>query len=88
MRRLSGKKGIELTFNAIIIAVLCLMVLVVTLLIYTGMMEKIIQELTSSMSCEGRGGTCSADPCGEGNRAAFSARGCQEGQSHCCLAEG
>ena len=88
MRRFYGRKGIELTFNAIIIAVLCLMVLVVTLLIYTGMMEKIIQDLTSFMSCEGRGGTCSAAPCGEGYRAAFSARGCQEGQTYCCSQDG
>ena len=93
MRRnkmLADKRGLELTLNSLIIAILVIIVLLVLVLIFTGVIGKnIVPSLPAFMSCDGRGGYCSASECPEGETQFKRFGGCggegYEGQDYCCI---
>ena len=76
------KKGFELSMNVIIVAALALIVLVVVILMFTGRVRTVNQDLDS---CQAKGGTCShlGAVCQEGS-AKITASSCGQGIA-CCI---
>lgn len=89
MKLFKDKKGVEITFNAIIIAVLVLIVLVVVIMIFTGMFSDIVPGLDSFMSCKGRGGDCSNSKI-DGQTCIYKYHECgkDDKEQYCCFPEG
>ena len=59
-----NKKGVELTFNTIIIAIICLVVLVVIIAIFTNLISRGTEDLLTPSRCKSMGGgngQCSPD---------------------------
>ena len=82
-----NKKGIELTFNTIIIAAICLIVLVVVIAIFTNIMGTSIKEIIGIKSCEnqaGGKGYCS-DSCKSDETGIFHYGGCSGAEPYCCI---
>src|SRR3989344_1294952 len=85
MRANHSKKGVEMSLQAIIIAVLVLVVLVVLVLIFT---KGSVGFYTGVTSCGDRGGSCK-DVCESGESAyalGLSGEGCGSG-AKCCIPE-
>jgi len=85
MRANHSKKGVEMSLQAIIIAVLVLVILVVLILIFTKGSGGFYTGVTS---CGDRGGTCK-DACETGESAyalGLSGEGCEKG-TKCCIPE-
>ncbi len=83
------RKGVELTFDAIVIAALVLIVLVVIILIVTGQFAKIVPQLALFTSCDGRGGVCKPD-CDPGETGIPKLGECGEDgrEDKCCIPRG
>lgn len=79
------KKGIELSLNTIIIAVLLLFVAAVIIAIFTGGLRDIVPWFKAASSCEGQGNKCydTAEQCVDGQPIKS---GCENNQ-YCCLRE-
>lgn len=89
MKLSMDKKGTEITFNTIIIAILVLIVLVVIVLILTGAFADIVPGLNLFMTCEGREGSCK-DTCDESEYKIYKFGGCGEDNEpkYCCIPKG
>ena len=90
MKLSKDKKGVEITFNAIIIATLVLIVLVVVILIFTGVFSDIVPELNLFMKCEGREGGYCDWKCDEGEHKIYKYGGCGKDNEpdFCCIPKG
>ena len=92
MKLSKNKKGVEITFNAIIIAILVLIVLVVVILILTGVFSDIVPQLSFFMSCDGREGGHCEQSCDEGEHKIYKYGGCgkdkYDGLDYCCIPKG
>lgn len=89
-----SRRGVEMTFNTIIIAALVLIVLVIIIIILTGAFgTKIVPGIDKYLSCPGRGGECK-DDCGQGEQSLpqFGECGDKEGGTtnppNCCIPRG
>lgn len=78
---IGNKKGMELSMNMIIVAVIGLLVLVVVIALLAGR----IGNFNDETNCPSLGGTCSDDPCGSEQR--LDAEGndpCSKKGKYCC----
>ena len=87
-----NKKGVEMTLNTIIIAIICLIVLFVILAIFTNVMGDSVDKMTTLSTCAGRGGSgCVKDrgDCEDNEMAIPRLGGCgsedDEGKPYCCV---
>ena len=90
MKLFKEKKGIELSLNTIVIAILVMIVLFVVVLILTGAFADIVPKLDSFMSCDGRGGHCSREKC-EGETSIYKYHECGKDNNpdkYCCFPKG
>lgn len=89
MRLFKDKKGVEITFNAVIIAVLVLIVLVVVIIILTGAFGDIVPGLDRFMSCDGRDGHCSISK-EDGHTCIYKYHECGKDnrEEYCCFPKG
>ena len=89
MKLFKEKKGIELSLNTIVIAILVMIVLFVVVLILTGAFADIVPKLDSFMSCDGRGGHCSIEKC-EGETSIYKYHECGKDnkEEYCCFPKG
>lgn len=89
MRLSTDKKGTEIAFNTIIIAILVLIVLIVMVLILTGAFADIVPQLGSFMSCTGREGNCKLQ-CDEGEHGIYKYAECGKDnlEQYCCIPKG
>jgi hypothetical protein len=76
------KRGQGLPITTIIIAILALLVLVVLILIFTGKVRVFGGEL---VSCEGKGGFCTAAGCQFGYQTELKETDCKGDTPNCCL---
>ena len=77
------KKGVELTLNTMIIAVLLLIVAVVLVFVFTKGIGDIVPWFKAASTCEGRGDKCvdSASACtGQAIQS-----GCPDKAQYCCI---
>ena len=89
MKLFKEKKGIELSLNTIVIAILVMIVLFVVVLILTGAFADIVPKLDSFMSCDGRGGHCEPSPCeGETSIHKYHECGRDDKEEYCCFPKG
>ncbi|MFH1399603.1 MAG: hypothetical protein ABIG95_05835 [Candidatus Woesearchaeota archaeon] len=80
-----NKKGVELTFNTIIIATICLIVLVVVIMIFTNFTSSGNRDLVAVSSCESMsGGSCG--PKQEGKTCLKDFGGCGDNM-YCCFSK-
>lgn len=87
MRLFKDKKGVEMTFNAIIIGILVMIVLVIIIVILTGAFADIVPGLDNFMSCTGRGGECSISKL-EGHNCIYKYHECSDNDEYCCFPKG
>lgn len=85
-----SKKGVEMTFNTIIIAALVLIVLVIIIIILTGAFgTKIVPGIDKYLRCDGRGGDCKpACDQGEQSLPQFGECGDDDPDPICCMPRG
>lgn len=85
MKLLTNKKGVEITLQTVIIAVLVLIVLVVLVFI---LFKGTGNFLTGATSCEDKGGECVSDAayCRQLGGSVYSMGSCPSGQK-CCIFE-
>lgn len=88
------KKSQGLSLQAVVIAFIVIVVLVVMIAVFTGGIENIMPWLKSTTSCSGQGGDCvlTEEECTIDGGAAFHKSGCpEEGQAQnlewCCIKE-
>ena len=74
------KKGQDLSFTVIVIAILALITLVVVLGIFTGKFGKFSKDIES---CAVKGGLCKESICTENERELEAV--CPEGKKYCCI---
>lgn len=81
-QHLKGKKGVELTMNVIVVAALALVVLVVSLVVFSGKFSLFSNELNK---CENLGGRCDTKAsCDSVSGRYMPDKGCGEGNG-CCV---
>ena len=89
---LKSRKGVEMTFNTIIIAALVLTVLVIIIIILTGAFgTKIVPGIDNYLTCPGRGGHCDTT-CQQSEQTWPRFGGCggkgYENAPDCCMPKG
>ncbi len=79
------KKGMTLSFETVVIAVIVLVVLLVTIGLVTGTLQKILPPLSDALSCEkGFKGQCETKPAdGKSDKRCFVTDDCK-GAKWCC----
>lgn len=83
MKILNNKKGVQLTMQAIIIAVLVIVILIVMILIFSKSAQNFF---LGTSDCTSRGGTCKSE-CSSDETNHFAGNpSCDEGQI-CCVAK-
>ena len=75
------KKGVELTLNTMIIAVILLVVAVIIIAIFTGGIKNIMPWFTTTSSCTGQGYECKA----KGDCSGAIVKGNCAADQYCCL---
>lgn len=81
-QHLKGKKGVELTINLIVVIALALIVLIVSLVVFSGKFSLFSTELSK---CENIGGKCDTEANCESVSGRFIAdKGCSTGKG-CCV---
>lgn len=80
------KKGVEMTLNTMIIAIILLIVAAIIIAIFTGGIRDLVPWFKASSSCDGQGNTCYATSNECSGQVIKS--GCPNDKPFCCLREG